>query len=504
MRTVRSFKIGAVLAAVAALVATGLAVADAEPSGSLGWKPCADGKPTQCSKLRVPIDWSRPSGKSIDVAVARRPAADPAHRLGTLIYLPAGPGSSGVDAVTRDDYFDMLFTAPVAKRFDIVSFDPRGIHRSHPVTCRTDLMDGPRALTPGDAKDYSARLRANTAMYDDCARRSGPLFDHLDSVAVARDVDSLRAALGADTINLYGLSYGTLAGQMYAERYPRRIRTAVLDSNMDHSLDAADSTRTGAAAVQGAFEQFVDWCRGHRECALHGRDVKALLAKLYARAADGTLAEPGDASRKVDPSTLIGDVIQPLSIPDWNAPAKRLKALDTGKGKPPEIPATDKTTPWPSAMTCADSPRGFASYRQLRAAWDASNAAAPDVKFAPLDWGQPQLCLNWNAGAHNPRHRLDVNGASPILVLGSRYDTQTPYQWSVDVAEQIDGARLLTYDGAGHGVYPRDTCTKTAVEKYLIDRRLPAAGTVCGLPARGPSDGLVDRGEVGVGVDELG
>ncbi|MCZ9337062.1 alpha/beta hydrolase, partial [Streptomyces sp. TRM76130] len=91
------------MAAVAVLaVTTGLAAApaaQASPSAAatLRWAPCGDpAQPgAECTTLSVPVDWARPDGPTLDLAVARRKAADPAARVGSMVFGPGGPGDSG-------------------------------------------------------------------------------------------------------------------------------------------------------------------------------------------------------------------------------------------------------------------------------------------------------------------------------------------------------------------------------------------------------------------------
>ena len=114
----------------AALAAIPAADAQAAP---LNWTPCDDG--LECATAKVPLDYDQPKGTQISLAVIRLPAADPAHRIGTLFTNPGGPGNSGVQFV-RDEA-RAVYTDAVRARFDIVGFDPRGVGASTPVRCGT-------------------------------------------------------------------------------------------------------------------------------------------------------------------------------------------------------------------------------------------------------------------------------------------------------------------------------------------------------------------------------
>ena len=125
-----------VVAFTLALCAPGAAVADSQTGHqALSWTPChTDVGPTfECATAQVPLDYSRPRGATITLALTRLPATDPAHRIGSLFLNPGGPGGSGVDFVLGAGPF--LYTDEVRARFDLVGFDPRGIIRSTPLRC---------------------------------------------------------------------------------------------------------------------------------------------------------------------------------------------------------------------------------------------------------------------------------------------------------------------------------------------------------------------------------
>ena len=90
----------------------------------------------------VPLDYDRPRGATISIALTRLPATDPARRIGSLFLNPGGPGGSGVDFVVGAGPF--LYTDEVRARFDLVGFDPRGIMRSTALRC----FDSPEEWEP--------------------------------------------------------------------------------------------------------------------------------------------------------------------------------------------------------------------------------------------------------------------------------------------------------------------------------------------------------------------
>ena len=118
---------------VSAAPAVPVAPAAAPPQQGLRWRPCYPefGPDFECAVGRVPLDHDRPRGRTIGIAMVRLPASDPARRLGSLFVNPGGPGGSGVDFVLQAGPF--LYTDEVRARFDLIGFDPRGIHPKPPV-----------------------------------------------------------------------------------------------------------------------------------------------------------------------------------------------------------------------------------------------------------------------------------------------------------------------------------------------------------------------------------
>ncbi len=194
----------------------------------LVWTDCGAG--FQCANAEVPLDYDRPFARTIEMALIRRPAADPAHRIGSLFLNPGGPGLSGIEFVrTAPPPAFQLFA-----QFDIIGFDPRGRGASRPAVL--DCGDNPGYRLPiprsstvanrvflGEARSYGA----------DCRKLNREILAHLGSANVARDLDLLRAALGDAQLNYIGFSYGSVIGATYASLFPGRTRAMVLDSPID-------------------------------------------------------------------------------------------------------------------------------------------------------------------------------------------------------------------------------------------------------------------------------
>ncbi|TDE51463.1 alpha/beta hydrolase, partial [Nonomuraea mesophila] len=170
--------------------------------------------------------------------------------------------------------------------------------------------------------------------------------------------------------------------------------------------------------------------------------------------------------------------------PDWALEAKVLRALDGGPvpadmpGPPGNGPASGEHAEFPTAILCEDYNLKLSSYKAYAGVMRAANAVAPDMRYNPMPMGDMPRCQGHPV--NNPQHRLRYKGSAPLLVGASRHDPSTPYAWSANVARQLGPkARLLSYEGWGHGIYGMSDCTTAVMDKYLISLTVPAKGTRC-------------------------
>ncbi|MDQ1510258.1 MAG: hypothetical protein QOG50_2102, partial [Actinomycetota bacterium] len=257
------------------VTAGGFASCAAKPStertGVVLWRGCGA---IECATLSVPLDRTHPAGRRIRLALARRPADG--RPLGVLLANPGGPGGSGIELL---QHADDVFSKSVRDRFDIVSWDPRGVGAGTSVDCGDDL-DFFYAVNRTNAAASTARENVSVAkrFVAACRRNSPGLLPFLSSRASVADMDAIRAAMGVRTISYVGFSYGTYLGALYADRYPTHVRAMVLDGAIDPALSSADGTIQQAVGFDRALDAFLAWCRDNSRChfATHGNPTTAL------------------------------------------------------------------------------------------------------------------------------------------------------------------------------------------------------------------------------------
>ncbi|HEX4812380.1 MAG TPA: alpha/beta fold hydrolase [Nonomuraea sp.] len=413
----------------------------------------------------------------------------PRGRVGSLVVNPGGPGGSGVEAVYGAPG---SYTEELQRHFDIVGFDPRGVGRSHPVICSASVYNQMPHTVMKSQADFDAWDAFTKKLHADCRTRTGPLYDHVDSVDGARDLDALRAALGEEKLTFYGISYGTLIGQMYAELFPGRVRALALDSNMDHSLGVKAFFATEALAVEDAFDQFVGWCEQDPSCVLHGRDIRAIWKGLLDKARRGELVYPGTGT-KMSELQVVYNAALGNEGPDWRTLSEMINWL-AGGAEPGWVPPLPGRGPvegdvahLPTAILCQDYSMRVRDYREYADLMRASHLLAPDVRYHPYPTDDLPICLNYPTT--NPPHALRYTGEAPLLLGNSLHDPATPWIWSANAARQLGPkAVLLTYEGWGHRIYGKDKCQTDIIDQYLIALTVPPHGTRCAVGT--PEDSL--------------
>ncbi|ADB35540.1 TAP domain protein [Kribbella flavida DSM 17836] len=480
---------GVVLAT--SLATLGLPTAAAAPTtastpGAVAWEPCRP-EPgdteqelkllpgSECATVTVPIDWNRPSRGTFELSIARRKAQQ--QRTGVLVFGPGGPGDSGVERIRTGM---SRFSQRLEDRFDIVSFDPRGIARSNPVMCSAALIARQPSPIMKSQADFDRTVQYNRELAADCRTHTGALYDHLDMLQTVRDVEAIRRALGEQQISFHGSSYGTMLGTQYAEAFPQRVRALVLESVNDHSTPTTRRFLTEqAATAQDSFDEFVQWCADSTSCALHGRDVRALWAELQRRAELGQVPDPQRPQYATTRFMLGFAVFRLLYGPDWARLAQTLRALETSPPPTQQPPVPTGLAPFSFAPFCQDWDLPLRDYREYAGLLKRVGRANPEMRY-PGQLMAITTCLGLPR-ADNPQHVLKVRDLrTPALLTNSLHDPATGYEWARNVARQLGRQGvLLTYEGWGHGSYTTSPCVEALVDNYLVDLTVPPRGTRC-------------------------
>jgi pimeloyl-ACP methyl ester carboxylesterase len=491
-----SRRIVLVVALVAALLASSVPHAQAATRAAepLVWRGCRDG--FECAALEVPVDYSAPAGEQVAIALIRRLATNPDTRIGSLVVNYGGPGDPGTETL-RAVYGAL--PSEIRERFDVVSFDPRGTGHSRAVDCVDDATFD-RAWAEDVTPDNRAELPAfydGTAFSVDligaCVDRHGEWLAHVGTRNVARDLDRLRAVLGDAKLTYLGFSYGTLIGAVYAQEFPGRVRALVLDSAVNASTTPEQRQRGNARGFEDALEEFLAACADDDSCPFRsdGAPRDALL-RLRDEFEAGLTIETVDGRTVGVTEFYVGMLAALYSRGAWGDLAEGLRmARDDRDGSylrlfndlyagRREDGSYNNLQEAIGVINCADQPFARVPFAEFRAKFTELTTRYP--VFGRAFAGAPLGC-DPRLPTPAPDEQLgDVRAtdAPPLLIIGVTQDPATPYAGAVDLQRRIRGSRILTLDATQHGGYTSGIlCIDTAVDAYLIERKLPPRNARC-------------------------
>ncbi|MFD4374287.1 alpha/beta hydrolase [Streptomyces sp. NPDC058486] len=464
------------------------------------WARCDPRGPAafQCATIKVPLDYARPGGRKLDLAISRIKATSARERRGVLLINPGGPGGPGLDMPL---YLRAELPGAVQRTYDLIGFDPRGIGQSSPVGCNLtdDEMNWQR---PYKAATFAKDVRWARTVADKCRAKHGAVLSHLTTRNTARDMDVLRAVLGEKRISYLGYSYGTYLGAVYTQMFPRRTDRFVLDSAVDPARIWRGMIQVWAEGAEPAFTRWADWTARRHATYRLGDTPDEVAATFWS-----LVAQADRAPIELDGMRLTGDDIRVGARAGFFAPRSaaesivRLKQAAEGRTPSAAPSQADPTRPAPPSfarevpadnmdagfwsVVCADTrawPRDPEQYRR---------DAVRDKVTYPLygDFGSSiKPCAFWQYGSEPATRIGNTVGA---LILQNEWDSQTPLVSGQGLRKALKGARMVTVlGGEGHGVYGSRSCADATATAYLTTGRLPAADQTCRATPQRAGDAL--------------
>ncbi|MFI6768145.1 alpha/beta hydrolase [Streptomyces sp. NPDC050355] len=463
----------------------------------IDWQDCpADWglkSPVQCGYVTVPVDYARPNGRTIKIAVDRAVSTGgKEERQGSLLYNPGGPGGSGMKFPTRITTKNPLW-AKTAKAYDFVGFDPRGVGHSAAISCMDpqEFVKAPKAdPVPDSEADKRAQRKLAKEYAQGCAERSGDLLPYMTTANTARDLDVVRAALGEKKLNYLGVSYGTYLGAVYATLFPDHVRRMLVDSVVDPSREKVwyQANLDQDLAFETRWGDWKKWV-AKNDAAYHIGDtpekVQAAWEKLRAT------AKKNPVGGVVGPAELTGFFQNaPYYDSMWTSVAEVWSAYLAGDSKPlvenagPNLKdtagniASENGNAVYTAVECTDT-KWPTSWRK----WDRDNTRihqqAPFMTWSNAWMNLP--CATWPVKQQRPVEVATGKGLPSVLIVQSERDAATPYGGAVELHKRFAGSRLITEKNAGsHGVTGQvNPCINDRVDAYFLEGKTDAEDVTC-------------------------
>ncbi len=413
--------------------------ADGAPDSDLTWGPCeaalsaaagvdgpASAEQLRCTQLAVPLDYARPESGTIDIAISRI-SAQSEHRRGTLFVNPGGPGLEGRSLpLLLSDLSD----------WDVVGIDVRGTGASTGPSCSALDMLEPPSPDPGEsdvALEAQAYVSEITTANLACDRSDGPLIKSLTAANAARDMDRIREHLGIEKVSYFGVSWGTELGLTYRTLFPDHVESMVLDSPvyLGTSMDEQNSdlaaaidryshfgaSSTGDSSTTPTQSSGVPEAKGHLP---HIAEKGSLLKLMTRTARSAYICNSLDAA--------------PGPAEQWTNHVRIARHAG--------LPLADRI-PHPA------------------------NSELPGAS----------MCSGWPTPGQG---RVVADTHSPLLMVGHRYETTTPYAWA-HAAVREAGGTLVTVEDGNHGSAMSGPCAVHLIA--FLDHAAPPPPT-CGSAGR--------------------
>lgn len=450
----------------------------------------------ECATAKAPMVWDDPEAHDpIELALIKLPAKGDSQ--GALFSNPGGPGGSGIDFVAQTPGF---FSTKLRENFDLVSWDPRGVGASSAVKCYDDAgTDEYFYGVPENAAEMSVEelveyQRNKEIQYGAaCLKNTGPLLEYVDTQSTVRDLDLLRALVGDPKLNYFGLSYGSDIGAHYIDTFPERVGRITLDGAVDPTVQGHEVAIDQQKGFAESTRAYLKDCLSSEQCPFEGVggvDGAVLQIQKLMNDVDATLPKHTDG-RVLTSGVMQQAIITAMydesswsilsqAFTQWkqNKDASTFFLLsDVYYGRDTEGHYGSNMFDAFTAINCLDT-MPETDPQKIR----EQNKQLLDVMLfkneqlvAAMEESSEASCANWPVKSRvESMDPVSGAGADPVLVVATSNDPATPLVWAEGLAEQLESATLVVYEGEGHIAYDEDDqCTMDTIDSYFVDGTVP-------------------------------
>ncbi|MEY4401375.1 MAG: hypothetical protein RL072_1240 [Actinomycetota bacterium] len=459
----------------------------ATPPGTISWGTCTPGSTGtfECGYLDVPFDYDDPGVGTFSLYLVRRLADSPASRIGSMLVNPGGPGFGGSDVAA---YAEWYVSDSLMERFDVVGWDPRGTGKSTPAVDCVDEYDRYFGIDspPNDDAAKQAMIDITQAFVDECVEHNGEMLKYISTEASARDMDSIRRALGEDRITYFGFSYGSELGATWVTLFPETVRAAVFDGASDPNASGFDQAVSQLKGFEQQLDAFLADCAKRPACAIYNNGRPATLFDKLVKDIDvKPIPSPGDRTpvtqgvfytavvQAMYSNTLWPQLETALAQAVVGNGAGLLKLYDDYYQRKPDGTYGNELEAF-LAISCLDDPEG-STVADIDA--DIPKFAAAARRLGE-NFGYGYACALW---PYHVESRVEVTGkgAGPIVVIGTTGDAATPLASTRKAASNLEEGILIIVEADRHTGYGLNACVVNRVDTYLLELKTPDNETYC-------------------------
>lgn len=442
--------------------------------------PCPD-PGAVCGTVPVALDRMNPANGTIPIFFELFSHTSPGPAQSAILW---GHGGPGVGTTTSSSFALFVFSKNLDVH-DLLLIDDRGRGFSGTIDC-PPLQHGTEPFAQAEA---------------DCATQLGQTASRYGTGDIAQDTEAVRAALGYDKVDYYGLSAGGQDVSAYATRFGAHLRSIVLDAPygppglnqfvFERARTHAESRMVRLACTysptcsaahpypQAALEFLIDYIQRHpiegdaydgNGNLVHVRiDETALLQFIDnptgAFTSSGELVAAAISLLRGDPMPLLrlgAEGIFPSPGGDAGDPT------GFSNGAHYATACVDATEPWDWS---AAVPTRQAQYGEAVAELPPgyftpfSKAAATGLQFSSFG----SDCLWWQkptpSSPVTPPNPTYPN--VPTLVLDGNMDNRVPLEEVTQVAQLFPGSTLVPVAEAGHVTVGWTQCARNLAARYI-------------------------------------
>ncbi len=453
---------------------------------AIAWHECESAglksRGAECGDVTVPLDYDKPNGKKITVAISRIKHTVPDSQYqGPMLVNPGGPGGSGLTLSVLGEFVPK----DAGKAYDWIGFDPRGVGSSKPsVSCQSEYpgagYNRPR-FEPTTKKIENAWMDITHGYTDACDKNNGAILDHVTTIEVAKDMDSIRRALGEKKISYYGFSYGTYLGQVYASLFGKNLHRTVFDGTVDPRGVWYEGNLSQDAPFDRNINIWFGWLAKH-DAAYHLGNTQKKVHDLFYDTKEKLYANPEQAQGgKLGGSewsdsflyagyyqstwTDLADVFAGY-VNDHDVDGLESAYLDaSGYGD-------DNGYAMYAGVQCTDT-----SWPHSWKKWTKDNWAiakdAPYETWANAWYNEP--CRHWPAPSRKPA-TITGKKVDSLLMIVETLDAATPYAGSLHVRSIFSKSSLIAVPGGTTHANSLNgnACVDDAIADYLLTGAQPA------------------------------
>jgi len=453
-----------------------------ESKYTITWTDCDE---LRCARMNVPYDYDKPGIGSFSLNIVMRPATKKAQRIGSMLVNPGGPGFGGTEIARNAAYY---LTDSLLDYFDIVGWDPRGTGDTTPSVDCVDNFDlyMKADSSPDNEAEKQALIAEQQAFVDECGKKSGEILPYLSTASTARDMNSIRIALGEEKITYFGFSYGSELGATWATMFPSTVRAAVLDGASEPNISGIDSALRQAAGFEQQLTRFLAQCSATPKCPFYNGgnafkafdrlivdlDNKPLVVNPDRVAVSQSVAYTA-VSQAMYSSALWPDLEKALDDAQNGDGAGLLKLYDSYYQRKEDGTFSNELEAF-LAISCLDDP-GPKTVEENDSYNSQFLETAPRIGPSFINSYQ---CALWPV-EQAETVTITGKGAGPIVVIGTTGDAATPLESSRKMATTLEEGIFIKVTAERHTGYGVNYCVVNAADDYLINLKLPTKGLSC-------------------------